>query len=329
MRARWTLRQCAAFLALSLCWLAVMVLGVGCELAASAASWGPRGCAPQGAVAPLALRQLPAPARAAVPDGWKVHPQKACQYVLWQGGKAAGLWCSERHQFWPWDADTGAWGAACTPPVAVPAGAPAGACAWCQEAPEDPVRLNFGLNPDKLLHDGEERYSVNGRPVTRDRVREALEAGGLEDDSKKLRLTLIGPEADRKQVLADLEAHPSLRPLRPGLLVQAYPPDHWAVKDAGFLTTGKPTIYVQAPSGKVLHRQDGYRGPEKMAEAIRKADPNYNPARDPDLNRQVTPPVPDIDLSKLPRWAWTLAGGAGVLLLLFLLNHRNKVTHGA
>jgi hypothetical protein len=41
----------------------------------------------------------------------------------------------------------------------------------------------------------------------------------------------------------------------------------------------------QAPDGAAKHRQDDYRGPEKLAEAIRRADPNYRPERDPDLNR--------------------------------------------
>jgi hypothetical protein len=33
--------------------------------------------------------------------------------------------------------------------------------------------------------------------------------------------------------------------------------------------------------GKVLYRTDEYPGPEKLAEAVRKADPKYDPSKDP------------------------------------------------
>ena len=76
---------------------------------------------------------------------------------------------------------------------------------------------------------------------------------------------------------------------------------------AGFVTTGKPTIYVQAPDGKVLHRQDDYQGgaPE-LAEAIRRIDPNYDPKKDFDLRKLLRIPNP---LSKVPVAAWLLAAG--------------------
>jgi hypothetical protein len=61
--------------------------------------------------------------------------------------------------------------------------------------------------------------------------------------------------------------------------VQDYAPGNWAVKD-GFFTEGKPTIYLQAPNGKVLHRQDDYSdGAAGLATALRKADPNYSPLK--------------------------------------------------
>ena len=63
-----------------------------------------------------------------------------------------------------------------------------------------------------------------------------------------------------------------------------------------------------------------------LAEAIRKADPNYDPKKDPDLNARPPAPAPPSlpDLRKLadqvPGWAW----GAGVVVLLFWLGRRKE-----
>src|SRR5205823_4837668 len=124
--------------------------------------------------------------------------------------------------------------------------------------------------------------SLSGVPVNAAKAREAFSA--LTDDSQLLRLTVIGPASDRQTVIDDVEHHPSLASVHDRLRVQAYDPDHWAVAGAGFVRSGRPTIYLQAPDGKVLHRQDEYRGPDQLAEAIRRADPDYHPERDPDLN---------------------------------------------
>lgn len=96
-----------------------------------------------------------------------------------------------------------------------------------------------------------------------------------------------------------------LAPWKERIKVQDYPPDHWAVRDAGFVTSGNPTIYCQAADGTVLHRQDEYRGPDALAEVLRKADPTYRPEKDPDLNKS---------LSNLPPWPCVCCG-----ILLFLL----------
>jgi hypothetical protein len=132
------------------------------------------------------------------------------------------------------------------------------------------------------------------------------------DDAKRLRLTVIGSEPARKQVLQDLASHPALAGLADRLVVQGYDPTAWAVKDYGFVTTGSPTICLQAPDGTVLHRQDTYRGPERLAEAIRRADPSYDPKRDPDLNRPTSP----LNLPQLPPLALIAAGLLGAYLLL-------------
>jgi hypothetical protein len=168
---------------------------------------------------------------------------------------------------------------------------------------------NFGIDRE-LLGEPCERILLGGKEITQAEAKELLEAGSLADDSAKLRLTIIGSEAECKRVLDDLKG--PLADLAGGFLVQSYRPKDWAVARVGFHTAGKPTIYVQASSGKVLHRQDDYvdgaDGLRRALEAIRKPDPNYDPAKDRDLRRQRT------DLS-----IWAVLGLAG---LLFLLAHR-------
>ena len=56
----------------------------------------------------------------------------------------------------------------------------------------------------------------------------------------------------------------------------------------GFVTAGTPTVYLQAPDGKVLHRQDNYSPGD--FQAIRKAIDKYDAKRDPDV-RQASAPV--------------------------------------
>jgi len=175
--------------------------------------------------------------------------------------------------------------------------------------PAEAVTRDFGVMRERLAN--RERFSLGGVPVSADDAREALAA--IPDDSQQLRLTVIGAEKDRRAVLDDLEHHAALAPLRERILVQSYEPEHWAVAGAGFVTVGAPTIYLQAPDGRVLHRQDEYRGPERLAAALRKADPNYRPEADPDLDSQSTS-------LRLPRWA---CAGLAVLSLLLISRRRN------
>jgi hypothetical protein len=167
---------------------------------------------------------------------------------------------------------------------------------------------NYGVETDKI---GTGRCWRRGREISREEAAEAVENKQLPDDAAKLRLTVIGQEADRKRVLADLDSSPELAAYKGRLVVQAYPPDHWAIKDAGFAAGGSPTVYLQRPDGKVLHRQDAYPSAEKLALALRKAEPTYDPKKDPDLSRPALPG--GFDPSKVPPLAW---GGAGLLLLL-------------
>ena len=130
-------------------------------------------------------------------------------------------------------------------------------------------------------------------------------AEGLTDDAQKMRLTIIGTEAECRQVLGDLDRHPALAGWKDQLVVQAYRPDAWAVKNVGLPVKGHPVIILQtAPDshwlGKVVHAQVDYHdGPEGLAGALRTADPNYRPDRDPDLRKRL-PRLPEPKEPKEP-----------------------------
>jgi len=175
-------------------------------------------------------------------------------------------------------------------------------CTCGQNSQTELARRNFGVSTDKIAKS--EVYTVNGRIVT--------EPAGqpVPEDSGKLHLTIIGSEAERRRALEDLATAPELTEFRDRFLVQDYSPDHWAVALCGFYTAGHPTIYLQQPSGKVLHRQDDYDGPQRLAEALRKASSTYDATRDPDLR------VAALDLSRIPTPAYFLVAGF-LLPLLF------------
>ena len=219
-------------------------------------------------------------------------PQKAgAAMLVLPDGRQLGTWRHDLGRYFPFDGT--AWGPACDPPLPPPA----------RPAAKSEASLA-----------AEENYGIDREKWSRE-PRRAAGARVPPDDARKARLTVIGGEAERRAVLSDLEAEPDLRGLRERVAVQAYPPDHWAVARCGFKTDGRPTIYLQAPDGRVLHRQDDYAGGAgRLAEAIRKADPSYDPRKDPDLTR---PKAPDssFDPARWPAWGWALGGAAALWLL--------------
>jgi len=183
---------------------------------------------------------------------------------------------------------------------------------------------NFGIDRSGL-NGAAERITLDGRQITRAEATQILQAGSLADDSGKLRLTVIGTQSDRRRVLEDLKG--PLSDIAGQCLVQDYPPDHWAVAGAGFYTAGKPTIYVQAPDGTVLHRQDDYtdgaEGFRQAFERLRKPDPNYRPDKDRDLRRPADGLLSRlIDVLARPLrviLSWLLAAGVVFVLIVLVM----------
>lgn len=145
----------------------------------------------------------------------------------------------------------------------------------------------------------------------------------LSDDSAKPYLTVIGPQAQRAQVLADLDSSPALAPFKGRYHARGLDPSDWMVKGMGFVTTGQPTIYVQSSTGQVLHRQDDYQGgAEGLAKALsgvqglRKPDPTYDPSKDPVKVPDAKGPQAIAGL-KIPWSVWVVAGVGLVLFASF------------
>ena len=195
------------------------------------------------------------------------------------------------------------------------------------EPPIPPPSRNYGVDYAAV---GESRVVRNGERISpEDALRLVERSGGdktVPDLSGKLRLTVIGPAADRAAVERDLKSHPGLLAWKDRVVAACYDPTHWHVADVGFDVSGRPTVYVQDPAGRVLHRQADYAGgPDALAKALgeaagklRKKDPDYDPSRDPDRRR--TPLLPFLPAGPagggLPWSVFALAGaGAAVLLL--------------
>jgi hypothetical protein len=190
-----------------------------------------------------------------------------------------------------------------------PDGRPCGdGCTCILKGESFPRWMTHGTDPEKIAP--REEYRVGGRVVTREEALKALQASQLTDDSRKLRLTVIGGPEECKMALAGLPAEVKER-----CLVKEYAPDHWSVKNAGFKTDGHPTVYVQAPDGKVLHRQDDA---DNVSGAVRKADPTYDPTKDPDLRKPRAPDKPSPpDNPQNSSAGWVVAGLVALAALLW------------
>jgi hypothetical protein len=190
-------------------------------------------------------------------------------------------------------------------------------------------KLPTGVVWDKLTKHGP-TYRHGGQEVSKHQILAALGADkNLVDDSQKFRLTIISTDkVARDRVLTDLQTHPALAPWRDTCRIQAYDPadkDYgWAVARYGFVTQGSPVICFQSPDGKELWRQSDYSGgPEALAQALRKADPNYKPDLTPNPHTPAPAPAPAPVLPASLPTGWVVAGLTGLALFLVLRTKKN------
>lgn len=145
--------------------------------------------------------------------------------------------------------------------------------------PNGKLAFNYGIDVERLSQRTDpESYrpaSIEGRKFMR--------PGESDETANKLHLTVIGEPGQRKPVMNDLSNNGKLTQLADRLLVQEYSPGNWAIDPSlGFDNKGAPAILVQEKNGKVVAKMKDYKdGPDALAAAIRKADPNYDPKKDP------------------------------------------------
>jgi len=267
----------------------------------SRAAWGPGGCGPVG---PRVVASEESPL-----TGWRFFQGR---YYYYRDGIQIAGWDPKQelyraydaaHDVWsapkraPWQADCKCCPSCSCSACACPTHGPCCEACTCVAQARLPKWMTHGVQVERL--NSREHYTLNGH-----------EAGDalIPDDAKRTRLIIIGTEAEQKRVSEDLNKDPILAPLARDLVVHNYRPDHWHVARAGYETNGHPSVYLVSADGKVLSRSTSYAGPEKLAEAIRKADPKYDPSKDPDLTKSQSQATFSVPLSVM-----------GGLLLLFLL----------
>lgn len=174
-----------------------------------------------------------------------------------------------------------------------------------------------------------ERYTLCGAWCSEAEALRAIVGDSLTDDSARNHVTVIGAEAGRKAVLADLASSPALAPWLAKSRVQAYDPTAWEL-GCGFQAKDatKPTVYVQTADGRVLLRAS-YAGAKTLAQGLRRSDPSYQPSADPDGS---PPPVKPSLTPSLPPWATPercagATGLAGFGAAAYLLLRRRQQGH--
>lgn len=167
----------------------------------------------------------------------------------------------------------------------------------CQWAEADGT-MNYGLDRSKLKGGGE-RASINGRPVTKQQLFEALaEKGSIPDDANLLRLTVV---ADDAAALAKVRASlgPALADLAPKLVIQWYTKDNWALRpEYGFRFDALPAVLLQEPEkpgkrgGKAILQAAIPADPAPLVAAVRARVDGFDPKKVPDLSPDLPGGIP-------------------------------------
>lgn len=267
------------------------------------AGWGLGGCATSATVV--------APVPSSVPfTGWS---QRKGVWYFYDRGKQVSGYNPDTKAYRKYDWLTETWGEPETPPWETTTCRCGGICTCdpckcvdckCAKPAEKADKPLFGVEVDKLHKDGITRHYFKGQQVPR---QEAIAALKLADDSTKPYVTFIGQ--NREQLAQAFATTAEATKCR----VNSYAADSWYAKP-GFVTNGTPTVYVQNAKGEVLYRGD-HPSLETVVSEVRKAQPDYDPAKDP--NGVSDPFAGLVKLFKdLPPIAY-LAIGLGLAFLIF------------
>lgn len=154
---------------------------------------------------------------------------------------------------------------------------------------------NFGNDFKPRGEVAKPKYRINGQPASREEAIATIQAAApkLPADTHKLRVTAIGP--GREAVDKDMAISPALAPVKDKVVYKSYSPQEWEAN--GYKASGAPTISIVDPDTREeLHRQNDYDGPEALAaniaaaEQVRAPDPNFDPAKTPDLRNVFSSP---------------------------------------
>lgn len=164
------------------------------------------------------------------------------------------------------------------------------------------------------------RVTYKGEVVSHDTAKGLIEGkkspSDLVDDSAKDRLTFMATSKEKRTAaIRAFKGHPAYAQLRQAALAWEGDPQDWSF-EPGFARADNQVV-LQNAQGKVLARAqvDDVADPAQVIGAIRKARPDYDPAKDP------TPVKPDgksdgsIDLSSIPA-EYLLLGAIGIFLLM-------------
>lgn len=151
----------------------------------------------------------------------------------------------------------------------------------------------------------------------------------IEAPEGKIHVTVIGNADECARVDNDIRTDPAFEGIREKLWVQTYVPGAWAIAPPLGFKAGKPSIYVQSAKGpedpkggRVIYRAMDYSvGATGLAEAIRKADPNYRPDLDPGPHKPTPPSLPNPFASIDDTNMIIMVGG---LLLVLLIPKKGK-----
>lgn len=235
---------------------------------------------------------------------WQRIPD-CLQWALYRDGEQVGSYDAES-DFYAVRKGSGEWGPYYRrPPV---------------DLPPEALPALAGRVPGGVFfkYEGGPRYSRNGIVISKE---EAFAALKLVDDSQKLSLTVIGTQAEQDAVRAALVADAGFASR---VCFQGYLPDEWAVNTErfGFVHDGKPTIYLQKPTGEVLYRCREFT--TSTISDLRQKDPNYKPENDPGIKPDTHPASP-LAGNGPPNLTVLLLCAGAVVVVLVLLQKENAL----
>lgn len=160
-----------------------------------------------------------------------------------------------------------------------------------------------GVEPQRVNGHG---YSLNGHPVPPRYAQDASKAAG------RPQVTVIGTDRERDAIENDWKNDPRFKQFHDTTWFKGFKPDDWQVKDTGFVP-GHPSVIFQRPDGEEVFRDPIYGGPIVFEAALRKIQPDYDPAKTP----QSTGTTPSSGGEYAAKLILVVGVVVGVALLLF------------